>query len=126
MLARARRAVYQAGTLRELPESLVTDAFIRVQREYRLRREFRTGIRFLRQDIRQRMPRGPFDLVLCRNLVFTYFDETGQRQVLTRIARRMTAGGILLIGRNERLPVDASDFGEDHATPGAYRYRGPA
>lgn len=126
MLARARRAVYQAGTLRELPESRVADAFTRVQGEYRLRQEFRTGIRFLRQDIRQRMPRGPFDLVLCRNLVFTYFDEAGQRQVLRRIARRMTAGGILLIGHNEHLPLDASDFGEIHAAPGAYRYRGPA
>lgn len=126
MLARAQRAVYQAGTLRELPESQVADAFIRVQGEYRLRREFRTGIRFLRQDIRQRMPRGPFDLVLCRNLVFTYFDEAGQRRILRRIARRMIAGGILLIGRNERLPLDSSDFSEDHAAPGSYRYRGPA
>lgn len=126
MLARARRAAYQAGTLRELPESRVADAFTRAQGEYRLRQEFRTGIRFLRQDIRQRMPRGPFDLVLCRNLVFTYFDEAGQRRVLRRIARRMTAGGILLIGRNERLPADAPDFGEDSATAGAYRYSGPA
>jgi chemotaxis protein methyltransferase CheR len=126
MLARARRAEYQAGTLREMPESLVADAFIRVQGQYRLRQEHRAGIRFLRQDIRQRMPRGPFDLILCRNLVFTYFDEAGQRRVLKRIARRMTAGGILLVGRNERLPADASDFGEDHAAPGAYRYCGPA
>lgn len=126
MLARARRAVYQAGTLRELPESRVTDAFIRVQGEYHLRREFRTGIRFLRQDIRQRMPRGPFDLVLCRNLVFTYFDEAGQWRVLRRISRRMMAGGILVIGRNEHMPLDSLDFSKDHAAPGAYRYRGSA
>jgi chemotaxis protein methyltransferase CheR len=126
MLARARRAVYRAGTLRELSESLVAGTFTRTQDEYRLRQAFQTGIRFLRQDIRQRMPRGPFDLVLCRNLVFTYFDEAGQRRVLRRIARRMTAGGVLLVGRNERLPADAADFGEDNAAPGAYHYRGPA
>jgi chemotaxis protein methyltransferase CheR len=72
------------------------------------------------------MPRGPFDLVLCRNLVFTYFDEAGQQRALRRIARRMISDGILLIGRNERLPVDASGFVEEHAAPGAYRYRGPA
>jgi chemotaxis protein methyltransferase CheR len=123
MLARARRAVYRAGTLRELPESLVADAFTSTQGEYRLRENFRTGIRFLRQDIRQCMPRGPFDLVLCRNLAFTYFDKTGQRSVLKRTARRMTAGGVLLVGRNEHLPADVSGFCEDHATPGAYRYR---
>lgn len=128
MLARARHAVYQSGTLRELPESWVADAFTRARGEYRLRHGFRTGIRFLRQDIRQRMPRGPFDLVLCRNLVFTYFNESGQRRVLRRIARRMVASGILLVGRNEHLPADASDFAEDEdmAVPGAYRYRGPA
>ena len=125
MLARARHAVYRPGTLRELPEGLVADAFTTTQGEYRLRQEFRTGVRFLRQDIRRRMPRGPFDLVLCRNLAFTYFDEVGQRSVLRRIARRMIPGSVLLIGRNECLPADTYGFREDQATPGAYRYRDP-
>lgn len=126
MLARGRRAAYQAGTLRELPESWVADAFTLADGEYRLDEQFRTGIRFLRQDIRRRMPRGPFDLVLCRNLAFTYFDATWQQRVLERIARRMTAGGILLVGRNEYLPADVSGFRQDPATSGAYRYCSPA
>lgn len=126
MLARARDAVYRTGTLRELPESLVADAFTMTAGEYQLREEFRAGVRFLRQDLRQHMPRGPFDLVLCRNLAFTYFDEAVQQRVLKRIARRMIAGGILVIGRKERLPTDASAFREEPATRGAYRYRVPS
>jgi chemotaxis methyl-accepting protein methylase len=27
------------------------------------------------------MPNGLFDLILCRNLVFTYFDEALQRRI---------------------------------------------
>jgi chemotaxis protein methyltransferase CheR len=126
MLARARRAAYQAGTLRELPESWVADAFTLSDGEYRLRERFRTGIRFLRQDIRRRMPSGSFDLVLCRNLAFTYFDEAGQRSVLGRIARRMIDGGILIVGRKENIPGDAAAFLPQPGAPGAYRRQGPA
>ena len=125
MLARARCAVYKRGSLRELPEDWIATAFDRAERGYRLRDEFRSGIRFLRQDIRQRMPAGPFDLVLCRNLAFTYFDAAEQRRVAARIARRMAGGGILLVGARERLPEDASGFREENAVAGAYRCLGP-
>jgi len=33
---------------------------------------------------------GPFDLVLCRNLAFTCFDEDLQRETLSRITETMT------------------------------------
>lgn len=54
------------------------------------------------------------------------FRRAGFRRVLRKIERRMAAGGILLVGRNERLPVAATGFVEDHTAPSAYRYRGPA
>jgi chemotaxis protein methyltransferase CheR len=59
---------------------------------------------FRRQDLRRRMPAGPFDLVPCRNLAFTCFDEGLQRDVLARLRRRIVPGGALVIGRHERLP----------------------
>ena len=43
-------------------------------------------------------------LILCRNLVFTYFDEFLQRQTLERILTRLRPGGALVIGRRETLP----------------------
>ena len=36
-------------------------------------------------DIRRSMHDGPFDLILCRNLVFTYFDEAMQRRVADQL-----------------------------------------
>ena len=55
-------------------------------------------------DLRREMPDGPFDLVFCRYVAFTYFAENLQTRVLERIAERLSPGGLLAIGRHERLP----------------------
>ena len=53
---------------------------------------------------------GPFDLVLCRNLAFTYFVTGQQMEVLAGIRARLVAGGALVIGGHERLPEGAGDL----------------
>jgi chemotaxis protein methyltransferase CheR len=84
-------------------------AFEQDGRHYRIRDQFREGIEFLAQDVRQEMPEGPFDLVLCRNLVFTYFVESLQSEILSNIRRRMHPGAILVTGGHEKL-VPTGDF----------------
>jgi chemotaxis protein methyltransferase CheR len=113
VLARARRATYPPGALRELPAGWAEVAFEPADGERRLRAEWRRGVAFRRQDLRHRMPAGPFHLVLCRNLAFTYFDEPLQREVLRRLATRLASGGLLVVGIHERLPV--GDFGLEAA-----------
>ncbi len=108
--ARARRACYGESSLRALPRSWRQRAFRRRGGEYCLDEPFRRGVELHCQDIRRAMPRGPFDLVLWRNLVFTYFDDTLQRELLRRLARRMYAGGALVIGAHEELPPGAAGF----------------
>ena len=56
---------------------------------------------FALHDVRDEPPAGPFDLVLCRNVAFTYFDEATQLEVVERIAR---VTDLLVIGAHERLP----------------------
>jgi chemotaxis protein methyltransferase CheR len=72
LLERARRACYPASSLRDLPERWRA-AFEGIGDALCLKPERRTSVRFLEQDIRETMPAGAFDLILCRNLVFTYF-----------------------------------------------------
>jgi chemotaxis protein methyltransferase CheR len=67
------------------------------------------GIYFVAQDIRQALPAGEFDLVLCRNLVCTYFAEALQRKILAQIAERLVPGSVLVLGAHETLP--SSDLG---------------
>jgi chemotaxis protein methyltransferase CheR len=47
------------------------------------------------------MPGGVFDLVLCRNLVFTYFEASLQVALLERLLQRMAPSAVLLIGAHE-------------------------
>lgn len=122
VLARARRARYPPGALRELPPGWAESAFEPADGERRLRAEWRRGVAVRRQDLRRRMPAGPFHLVLCRNLAFTYFDEPLQREVLRRLAARLSPGGLLVVGIHERLP--AGDFGlEPLGRPPVHRRR---
>lgn len=107
VLRRARAAEYEYGSLKELPDAWRDQAFLREDGIYRLRPQYRRRVEFLEQDIRRRQPPGPFDLVLCRNLAFTYFDVALQRRLLRRIVDRLREGGALVIGAHERLPDGA-------------------
>ena len=111
-LARARDGCYRPSSLRELPPTWAKKAFIASGPLRCLRPEFRQGVTFHRQDIRADAPKGPFDLILCRNIAFTYFDAGQQSAVLAVILRELAPGGALVIGRREDLPDVAGAFTE--------------
>ncbi len=105
LLLRARAACYGAGSLRELPAAWCERAFVRGEGGLWLADEFREGVAFVHEDLRNAAPAGAFDLILCRNLAFTYFAEELQRLTLERFAACLRPGGVLVIGRHERLPT---------------------
>jgi chemotaxis protein methyltransferase CheR len=107
LLARAQAACYRSGSLKELPKAWRETAFATRDGLHCLKSEYKTGVEFVVQDVRQAVPAGPFDLVLCRNLAFTYFDAEGQRQTLYRLHAALRDGGALVIGGKERLPEGA-------------------
>jgi chemotaxis protein methyltransferase CheR len=105
VLERARRACYDRATLRELPQAWIEHGFTPGEAgQLRMRDAFRERVTLRREDLSRSMPEGPFDLVLCRNLVLTYFDAPLQREVLTRVAERTVDGGALVVGKGEQLP----------------------
>ena len=65
----------------------------------------RDAVRFEVMDVRGPWPGGPFDLVLCRNLVFTYFEPPLQREVLDRLRGVTAPGALFMIGKREELPA---------------------
>jgi len=123
MLRRARNAVYWRGTLREVPPEWISRAFAEDGERLRLRPEYRAGIRFQQQDMRITMPDGPFDLVLCRYLAFTYFDADGRRAAVHGIAHRLRPGGILMLGAKEHPPARSSGIVPERRELGFWRRR---
>ena len=70
-----------------------------------MRDEFKQAVSVVRHDVRaDPAPQGLFDLVLCRNLAFTYFDHAGQRDVAARLGGALRVGGALVVGMHEALP----------------------
>ncbi len=110
MIERARKACYSDRSLRELPLPWREMAFAVSSQSPKgdrncLHRQYVDAATWSCRDIRDHPPAGQFDLVMCRNLLFTYFNEDVQRTVLARIAERMVPGGALVIGKHEQLPI---------------------
>ncbi len=108
LLERARLARYRRTSLREVPPAWIGAAFTRVGELFVLDPEFRRGVEFRCEDIRDRVPSGPFDLILCRNLAFTYFEPPLQCRTLARMLAVLRPGGAFVIGLREHLPEGAS------------------
>lgn len=110
VLQRARAGCYQRGTLREMRDTLIADHFEPKGDLLCVKEEHRPGVSFVKDDIRTTMPAGPFDLILCRNLVFTYFELKLQCRVLNDLATRLRSGAYLVIGAHESLPGGVTGF----------------
>jgi chemotaxis protein methyltransferase CheR len=104
VLERARRAIYSFGSVKDLPKDILDLAFAKEGEAFRLKDFFRKNVLFLQQNIQTERPEGLFDLILCRNLVFTYFDEALQCKILEGMLAKLKNGGILVIGGSEMLP----------------------
>jgi chemotaxis protein methyltransferase CheR len=107
LLERARAGRYRRSSLREIPEAWLATAFDRTGELYTVKPVFKHAVEFCLQDLRERLPAGPFDLILCRYLPFTYFEPPLQRRTLERLLTVLRPGGALVIGLKERLPEGA-------------------
>lgn len=120
MLERARNGCYGPGSLGDVPKDWLPLAFERKGGLACVREPFRRNIEFKLQDIRMEMPDGLFDLILCRNLVFTYFEPAAQEALATRIVERLRPGGVLAIGIHEKPPAALADLHPLPAAPALY------
>jgi chemotaxis protein methyltransferase CheR len=111
MLVRARKALYTYSSTRHLPPALRERAFTRARDMYQLRQEFREGVEFMRHDLRETPAAGPFDIILCRNLVLTYFSGELQAEVISGLIGIMRPGGALVTGVHESLPEGIMEMG---------------
>jgi chemotaxis protein methyltransferase CheR len=64
-------------------------------------------------------PDGAFSLILCRNVAI-YFAPDTRAAVMTMLAASLAPGGVLLLGRSERL-IDPGTYGLESYVPHSYR-----
>jgi two-component system, chemotaxis family, CheB/CheR fusion protein len=96
----ARRGVYPAAALKDVPEELVERYFSSVDGEYEISKQVRSMVVFGQHDLAQRSPFPSIDLILCRN-VLIYFTGDLQRRALQLFAYSLRNGGHHVLGKSE-------------------------
>ena len=123
LLDRAAAACYPYSSVKNIPADWRRRAFLENDGEFSLRPSFSRHVAFICQDVRIATPPGLFDLILCRNLVFTYFDADLQSRILRRLANVLQPGGLLVVGIHETLPKDYDGFAARSQRLGIYQRR---
>jgi chemotaxis protein methyltransferase CheR len=110
LLQRASNACYAYGSVKALPHDWLQAEFSLKDNLYCLKPRLRRKASFIQQDIRERQITGPFHIIFCRNMVFTYYEQALQQELLAYIHNNLVDGGALIIGGHESLPGAYSGF----------------
>lgn len=101
-LKKAKAGIYPAEKLKFLAPLIREKYFQPLQKKCRVGAELKTGVRFQWSDLVRANAAGPFDLIVCRN-VLIYFSRELQEKTLLRFYRSLAEGGFLWLGRAESL-----------------------
>lgn len=105
VLGMAKEAVYDAAAVADVPSRALRRHFVREteSQRYRVSDGVRSIVRFARLNLIEPWPmKGPFDLILCRN-VMIYFDRRTQERLVGRCYDLLAPQGHLLVGHSESL-----------------------
>lgn len=104
VLQRARTGVYSTFEVqRGLPIQMLVRHFDQVGNDWRVKEELKKNINFRPANLLEDFSSlGPFDVVLCRN-VLIYFDQDTKTRILHNIAKTMATDGALLLGGAESV-----------------------
>jgi chemotaxis protein methyltransferase CheR len=108
MLDTARSATWSLERVRSIPDRFLKRFMLHgIGTEHgklRAGPELREVVRFERLNLAE-MPSpagGPFDLILCRN-VLIYFDSSGRARVINHLTSQLRPGGRLFVGHAESI-----------------------
>ena len=114
VLETARSGIYQAERVKGLSTALCKRCFKRGTGSnselLRVNPAVRQLITFKQLNLLQSWPmRGPFDVIMCRN-VLIYFDRETQHALVERFSDLLRPGGLLMLGHSESIAKGFDEF----------------
>ncbi|MDQ6604669.1 MAG: ATP-binding protein [Chloroflexota bacterium] len=119
----ARRGIYPAAALVNLPPEMVERYFTRLNGDFEVKKQVRALTVFGQHDLGQRAPFPRIDLELCRN-VLIYFTPQLQERALQLFTFSLRDGGYLVLGKSETTNPLADYFVMEDAHLKIYRRQG--
>jgi chemotaxis protein methyltransferase CheR len=124
-LERAGAARYDSSSLREVSPETLARFFKREKGLLSLAGEVKELVRLERRNVMSGPLPSGMDLVLCRYLAFTYYRGERLLAAAVRLWEALRPGGVLMVGKKERLPGPVSAFFEEWpGCDGFYRKNG--
>jgi chemotaxis protein methyltransferase WspC len=99
-IERARHAVYQQNSFRTAPLDFRDRWFQPCAEGHALRPNVRNLVRFTQGNLFDAAPQAAYDVILCRNLLI-YFDEETQQRATGKLASLLKDDGMLITGYAE-------------------------
>ncbi|MCG6882825.1 MAG: protein-glutamate O-methyltransferase CheR [Silicimonas sp.] len=113
VLTRAKSGIYSENDIEGVPVSDRAKFFKRTDDgRFAVTDDLKRMIRFRNLNLNHASwpMDGPFDAILCRNVLIYFSDET-QSKLWPRFHRLLKPGGFLMLGHSERIhPLDGSGF----------------
>jgi chemotaxis protein methyltransferase CheR len=102
VLAKARRGVYAERSLNEAPREMVKKFFRQDGSYYTVEDDIKNTVTLKKQNLLADRFGGPFDLIVCRN-VLIYFTEEAKESIYHKFSAALRPGGILFVGSTEQI-----------------------
>ncbi|MGV2938441.1 protein-glutamate O-methyltransferase CheR [Mesobacillus sp. LC4] len=102
VLAKAKRGVYSERSLNEAPQEMVKKFFQQDGSYYTVGDEIKKTVTFKKQNLLADHYGGPFDLIVCRN-VLIYFTEEAKESIYQKFSAALRPGGFLFVGSTEQI-----------------------
>ncbi|RMF93061.1 MAG: chemotaxis protein CheR [Candidatus Schekmanbacteria bacterium] len=107
MIHKAQEGIYDKESIKELPEYYLEQYFKPIKSKhgtkYILKNIIKESVVFAKLNLMDPWPmKGPFDLILCRN-VMIYFDKETRERLINRFLEMLKENGYLFVGHSENL-----------------------
>ncbi|MBG9544560.1 CheR family methyltransferase [Cytobacillus firmus] len=101
-LARAWMGIYPERSLNEVPDKMRQKFFKREGSFYKISEDIKRTVSFKKQNLLSDDFGGPFDLIVCRN-VLIYFTEEAKDQLYHKFSGALRKDGIFFVGSTEQI-----------------------
>lgn len=120
MLARAQKGVFEENEIRNVSKMRITRYFEALSGRFAAKEHLKRMISFRKNNMldERRFPKG-FDLIVCRNVVIYFTDET-KSTLYHMFYNSLRPGGYMFVGGTERI-IDYREIGFETRYPFFYR-----
>lgn len=122
ILDTAKKGVYTANDIKNVDQALKDKYFIKTGESFAIKDEIKSKITFKKHDLILDRYDSDFDLIVCRNVVI-YFTQETKNDIYRKFYQSMKPGALLFVGATESI-YNYRDFGFEKASTFIYRKPG--